>query len=92
MLTKTDIPYWRLSGFYFFYFAFLGAWVPFWNLYLEEELHFGAEAIGIITSGLLATKIIGPLASVITVSTIRVLPLTSAFLTCSGQVILATGL
>ena len=60
MLTKTDIPYWRLSGFYFFYFSFLGAWVPFWNLYLENELHFDAEAIGIITSLLMATKIVAP--------------------------------
>ncbi|MCV6614229.1 MAG: MFS transporter, partial [Cellvibrionaceae bacterium] len=30
------LPYWRLSGFYFFYFAVLGALVPFWSLYLKH--------------------------------------------------------
>ena len=25
------LPYWRLSGFYFFYFAFVGAMAPFWG-------------------------------------------------------------
>jgi len=24
-----NLPYWRLSGFYFFYFAFVGAMSPF---------------------------------------------------------------
>jgi PPP family 3-phenylpropionic acid transporter len=60
MLSNANIPYWRLSGFYFFYFAFLGAWVPFWNLYLESELHFSASQIGILSALVLGTKIIGP--------------------------------
>jgi len=60
MLRNADIPYWRLSGFYFFYFAFLGAWVPFWNLYLEQELEFDATSIGILTAVVLGTKIVGP--------------------------------
>mgnify|MGYP000166749854 CR=1 FL=1 len=28
------IPYWRLSGYYFFYFAFVGAFSPYFGLYL----------------------------------------------------------
>lgn len=60
MLRSADIPYWRLSSFYFFYFSFLGVWVPFWNLYLEQELAFSASAIGLLTAVVLGTKIIGP--------------------------------
>ncbi len=51
--------YWRLSSFYFFYFALLGAWLPFWPLYLQD-LGFDAEAIGYMTALLMATKIIAP--------------------------------
>lgn len=43
------IPYWRLSGFYFFYFAFIGAIAPFWSLYLKE-LAFSALEIGVLMS------------------------------------------
>lgn len=60
ILKSADIPYWRLSGFYFFYFAFLGGWVPFWNLYLEQSLRFSAAQVGAISSIVLITKIIGP--------------------------------
>lgn len=52
-------PYWRLSSFYFFYFALLGAWLPFWPLYLRE-LGYGATAIGLLAGALQATKIISP--------------------------------
>ena len=60
MFRDASVPYWRLSSFYFFYFAFLGAWVPFWNLYLEAELKFSANEIGTLSALVLATKIIGP--------------------------------
>jgi PPP family 3-phenylpropionic acid transporter len=30
-----DLPYRRLAGFYFFYFAYLGAFAPFFSIYLE---------------------------------------------------------
>jgi PPP family 3-phenylpropionic acid transporter len=53
------IPYWRLSAFYFFYFASLGALVPFWGLYLKDR-GFDALAIGQLTAILLATKIVAP--------------------------------
>lgn len=53
------LPYWSLSTFYFFYFAFLGAWLPYWNLYLED-LGYSANAIGLISAIVLGTKIIAP--------------------------------
>lgn len=57
MLTKT--PYWRLSGFYFFYFASLGVLVPYWGLYLKWQ-GFSAQEIGELTAILLATRIVAP--------------------------------
>ncbi|MCL7463218.1 MFS transporter [Pseudomonas sp. NW5] len=39
------LPYWRLSGFYFSYFALLGATAPFMALYLDH-LGFSAARIG----------------------------------------------
>lgn len=54
-----DTPYWRLSAFYFFYFAFLGSWVPYWSLYLEK-IGFKASAIGFLISIMMATKIVAP--------------------------------
>ena len=53
------LPYWRLSGFYFFYFALLGTWVPYWSLYLKS-LGFSSEEIGILTSLVMLTKILAP--------------------------------
>ncbi|MBP8008547.1 MAG: MFS transporter, partial [Thiopseudomonas sp.] len=41
----TSLPYWRLSGFYFFYFALLGAIAPFIALYFDH-LGFSAARIG----------------------------------------------
>jgi PPP family 3-phenylpropionic acid transporter len=51
--------YWRLSGFYLFYFATLGALVPYWSLYLQS-LDFSVTEIGQLTAILMATKIIAP--------------------------------
>ena len=53
------MPYWRLSGFYFFYFASLGVLVPYWGLYLKS-LGFTAAAIGTMMAIIMATKIISP--------------------------------
>ncbi len=53
------MPYWRLSGFYFFYFASLGALIPYWSLYLKS-LGFNAADIGNLMAILMATKIISP--------------------------------
>ena len=49
----------RLAGFYFFYFASLGAFLPYWSLYLKH-LEFTASQIGELSAILLATKIIAP--------------------------------
>ncbi|MDZ7839775.1 MAG: MFS transporter [Gammaproteobacteria bacterium] len=53
------MPYWRLSAFYFFYFAVLGVLVPYWGLYLKD-LGFGPGYIGILMAIPLATKIVAP--------------------------------
>lgn len=53
------LPYWRLSGFYFFYFAFIGAFTPYWSLYLQS-LEFNALQIGVLMSLLLVTRIFSP--------------------------------
>ena len=58
-MSSTPIPYWRLSGFYFFYFASLGALVPYWSLYLKN-LGFNAQSIGILIAFIPATKIFAP--------------------------------
>ena len=53
------VPYWRLSGFYFFYFASIGALIPYWSLYLKS-LGFDALAIGTLMALIMATKIVSP--------------------------------
>jgi PPP family 3-phenylpropionic acid transporter len=53
------VPYWRLSGFYFFYFAALGAFLPYWSLYLQAEGYTPAQ-IGQLMALLAATKLIAP--------------------------------
>ena len=51
--------YWRLSGFYFFYFGLLGTLVPYWSLYLKD-LGFSAVAIGGLMAIPQLTKIGAP--------------------------------
>lgn len=41
--------YWRIAGFYFFYYAFIGMFSPYWSLYLQS-IHFDAVQIGILMS------------------------------------------
>jgi PPP family 3-phenylpropionic acid transporter len=53
------MPYWRLSGFYLFYFAVLGALVPYWGLYLQS-VGFSAADIGNLMSLLMFTRIVAP--------------------------------
>ncbi|OAI18412.1 MULTISPECIES: MFS transporter [Methylomonas] len=53
------VPYWRLSSFYFFYFATLGSFLPFWSLYLRQ-VGFAADQIGELTALMVATKIVAP--------------------------------
>ena len=54
-----SVPYWRLSGFYFWYFALLGALFPYWSLYLQS-LGYSPADIGILLAIPMATKIIAP--------------------------------
>lgn len=54
-----NIPYWRLSGFYFFYFAALGGFTPYWGLYLKDN-GFDTVAIGELFALLVGTKIVAP--------------------------------
>jgi PPP family 3-phenylpropionic acid transporter len=56
---KTLPYYWRLSAFYLFYFGSIGAFLPYWALYLHT-LGFNAVAIGELIAILLALKIIAP--------------------------------
>lgn len=58
-MIPAGLPYWRLSAFYFFYFAVVGTIVPFWGLYLQS-LDFSALEIGYIGAILMATKIVAP--------------------------------
>jgi len=53
------VPYWKLSGFYFFYFASLGVLIPYWSLYLKS-LGFNSLTIGGLVAILPATKLIAP--------------------------------
>ncbi|MCK4834767.1 MAG: MFS transporter, partial [Gammaproteobacteria bacterium] len=53
------VPYWKLSGFYFFYFASLGVLIPYWSLYLKS-LGFNSLTIGALVAILPATKLIAP--------------------------------
>ncbi len=53
------MPYWRLSSFYFFYFASLGALVFYWNPYLNS-LGFNDAEIGELMAIIMATRIIAP--------------------------------
>lgn len=54
-----NVPYWRLSGFYFFYFALVGALSPFLGLYLAD-IGMAAYAIGLVNAVLMGTKIVAP--------------------------------
>ena len=50
----------KLSGFYFFYYAIVGAFMPFWSLYLEDQ-GFNYQEIGILSSIAIVTRFFAPL-------------------------------
>ena len=58
-MPQHNLPYWRLSAFYFCYYACLGSWIPYWPLYLQHIGH-GAVAIGITGAVFHATRVIAP--------------------------------
>ncbi len=53
------LPYRRLAGFYFFYFAYLGAFAPFFSLYLKS-LGISPVEIGVLMSLPQLSRIVAP--------------------------------
>ena len=53
------LPYWRLSAYYFFYFAFIGAFSPYFGLYLKS-LRFSAWDIGVLMSLMQVMRVVAP--------------------------------
>lgn len=49
----------KLSRFYFFYYFFVGAFTPYWGLYLKSE-HFSVADIGILMSLFQISRIFAP--------------------------------
>jgi MFS transporter, PPP family, 3-phenylpropionic acid transporter len=56
MIKVDGLPYWRLSGYYFLFFITIGGFMPYWSLYLKS-INMSAEAIGILSAVVVATKI-----------------------------------
>ncbi len=52
-------PYWRLSAYYFAYFAFSGVYSPYFGLYLQSPA-FSAWDIGLLMSQVQLTRVFGP--------------------------------
>lgn len=53
------LPFWRLAGYYFFYYGHIGVFVPFFGLYLQS-LSFSAWDIGVLMSQMQLTRLFGP--------------------------------
>ncbi len=53
------MPYWRLSAWYFFYFAFIGAFSPYFALYLQS-LAFNAWDISVLLSLMQVMRLVAP--------------------------------
>ncbi|MBL8452588.1 MAG: MFS transporter [Zoogloea sp.] len=53
------IPYWRLSGYYFFYFAFIGAFSPYFGLYLQS-IGSSAAQIAVLMSLMSVMRMLAP--------------------------------
>jgi len=49
----------KLSGFYFFYYSIVGTFMPFWNLYLEDQ-GFNYQEIGLLSSIAIITRFFAP--------------------------------
>ncbi len=50
----------RLSGFYFFYYSIVGTFMPYWNLYLQDQ-RFNYQEIGVLSSIAIVTRFFAPL-------------------------------
>ena len=60
-VNESTPPYFRLSLFYVFYFAALGAFAPYWSVYLKY-LNFTAIEIGQLIALFMFTKLVAPFA------------------------------
>ncbi|MCR4530100.1 MAG: MFS transporter [Proteobacteria bacterium] len=49
----------RLGGFYFFYYSIVGTFMPYWNLYLQNQ-GFNYQEIGILSSIAIITRFFAP--------------------------------
>lgn len=56
---SNSLPYWRLSSFYFFYFALLGCISPYWGLFLDDK-GFSAQEIGELMALFGLVRILAP--------------------------------
>ncbi|WP_212386666.1 MFS transporter [Acinetobacter junii] len=50
----------KLSGFYLFYYSIVGTFMPYWNLYLQDQ-GFNYQEIGILSSIAIITRFFAPL-------------------------------
>jgi len=58
-MSTTKNYHWRIAGFYFFYYAFVGMFAPYWSLYLQS-IHFDAIEIAILMSVQPVMRMIAP--------------------------------
>lgn len=49
----------RLGGFYFFYYAIVGTFMPYWSLYLQDQ-GFDFEQIGLLSAIAIITRFFAP--------------------------------
>lgn len=58
-MDQAQLPYWRLSSFYFWYYFAFGVWMPYSALYFSDK-GFSPEQIGILVGMTSVTRIIAP--------------------------------
>jgi PPP family 3-phenylpropionic acid transporter len=58
-MSKPKNYHWRIAGFYFFYYAFVGMFAPYWSLYLRS-IRFDAVEIAILMSIQPVMRMIAP--------------------------------
>ncbi len=58
-MNSLPIPYWRLSAWYFFYFAFIGTFAPYFGVYLQS-LGFSAWRISLLLSLMQLLRLLAP--------------------------------
>lgn len=58
-MSTRPLPYWRLSLYYFFYFAFIGVFSPYFTLYLQS-LQLSATDIALLMSQMQLMRLVAP--------------------------------